>query len=125
MPAGGAGYPKSRRLLRAREFRAVLERARRLRSAGFTVSYADNGLGYPRLGVTVSRRVASRATARNRIKRIAREAFRAFQDRLPAADIVVLAAKPAAEDGNQALRRDLDQLFERMGSGYACARTGR
>jgi ribonuclease P protein component len=91
----------------------------------FTAAVAANGLGHPRLGVTVSRRVSLRATVRNRIKRVAREEFRALQQQLPAADIVLLAGKAAAETDAPALHLDLEQLFGRIRREYATAHPGR
>lgn len=48
-----------------------------------------NGLGQPRLGVVVPKRMVRLAVRRNAIKRWAREAFRRRQQRLPASDIIV------------------------------------
>jgi len=55
----------------------------------FVFSFVNNGLGYPRLGVGVSKRVTSSAVRRNHIKRINRECFRNRQTVLGGVDIVV------------------------------------
>jgi RNase P protein component len=47
------------------------------------------------------------------------------QHQLPAADIVLLAAKAAAEAGAPALRAELEQLFRRIGHAYANPGPGR
>jgi len=60
----------------------------------FSVHARVNGLDHGRLGVTVSRRVSSRAVDRNRIKRKIREAFRHDPIRLCGIDLVVIA-RPA------------------------------
>ncbi len=53
-----------------------------------------NGLGHPRLGLAISRKVSPRATDRNRLKRMLRECFRTHQQALPPLDLVVVG-RPA------------------------------
>jgi ribonuclease P protein component len=91
----------------------------------FTAAVVPNDLDHARIGITVSRRAAPRATARNRLKRIAREAFRARQNRLPTADIVLIAAPAASAAGSAGLRRDLDQLMDRIARDLESAHPGR
>lgn len=52
-----------------------------------------NGLGYPRLGMAISKKTVKHAVYRNRLKRIVREGFRRNSPRLKNLDIVVLARK--------------------------------
>jgi ribonuclease P protein component len=58
--------------------------------------------------------VAKRAVDRNRLKRLAREAFRRRVS-LAANDYVVLARQAAKDAGNATLRESLEQLFNRAG----------
>ena len=82
--------PKSRHLRSPREFSAVYD-AKVRESRGPLMAYAlPNQLGYPRLGMSVSRKVGN-AVRRNRIRRQLREAFRLMQHDLPAGyDFVVV-----------------------------------
>jgi ribonuclease P protein component len=86
--------PKRMRLRNARQFRAVYG-ARVSRHAGPLLVFArPNDLGYSRLGLSVPRRVGT-AVARNRVKRLLREAFRLHQHDLPASyDLVVNVRGP-------------------------------
>lgn len=105
-------FPKSRRLLKAAEFDRVFKR-RRSQSDGLMVVYAcENEVGYPRLGLVVSRKYG-RAVTRNQWKRRLREAFRLAQRELPASvDLVVLPRAGAVPEMTH-LQRSLLSLARR------------
>lgn len=67
-----------------------------------------------RLGLAISRKHARRAVDRNRIKRIAREAFRVRRQQLPPVDIIVLSRAGVTEADRAALRSELDRLLENL-----------
>jgi ribonuclease P protein component len=99
--------PKAARLLRRREFLKVQERGRRLHASGEVLVLAlDVGGARPRIGITVSSKVAN-AVGRNRVKRWVREAFRAVRAELPPVDLVVVARRGAPEMGLAGARRAL------------------
>ncbi len=81
-----------------------MEAGRRWQDAFFSIYATPNRLDYARLGLIVGRRVSSKATVRNRIKRCVRESFRQEQARLGGCDIVV-AARPAATRAEAAMLR--------------------
>ena len=83
-------FPKIRRLSGAKQFAEVF--ARRISAANklIVVYAAPNGLPYSRLGLSVGKKLGT-AVARNRIKRLFREAFRLEATTLPAGyDLVVV-----------------------------------
>ncbi|CAK0761163.1 RNase P protein component [Gammaproteobacteria bacterium] len=99
----GAEFPQTLRLLRASQFERVFAQARKVSGSGLTVLARGNDLSHPRLGLVVSKRSARAAVARNRIKRLAREAFRHLQDRLGGVDLIVLSRPGLTERDNPTL----------------------
>ena len=66
---------RKERLTNQLEFRQVLFRGTRLICTGFEIRVRDNTLEYPRLGISISRKLGN-APRRNSIKRKIREWFR-------------------------------------------------
>ncbi|HVT29412.1 MAG TPA: ribonuclease P protein component [Lacipirellulaceae bacterium] len=95
-------FSKRVRLLRASDFERVFAARNSASDRWISLHGAANELGYPRLGLAVSRRVGG-AVQRNRWKRLVREAFRLTQHSLPPIDLVCV---PRA-----AVPPDLDQLI--------------
>ncbi len=98
--------PKAARLRRRREYLAVQERGVRLYSGELLVLLGDAAMDRPRIGITVSSKVAN-AVGRNRVKRWVREAFREIQPELPPVDLVVIARSGALALGLPGARRAL------------------
>jgi ribonuclease P protein component len=106
--SGTGSFPRRARLTAQAEFRQVFQEAIRSSDGSLTVLARPNDLGYPRLGLAISRRYAKGAVARNRIKRVARESFRLNQDRLGGLDIVVLAREGVDRKTLASLRAALE-----------------
>ncbi len=105
--------PKAARLRRRREFLAVQERGARLCSGELLVLQGDAVVSRPRIGITVSSKVAN-AVGRNRVKRWVREAFREIQAELPPVDLVVIARAGALDAGLDGARRALATACDRL-----------
>ncbi len=115
--------PPSRLLQHDLEYQAVYGARMKKAKGGVAVFVMPNGRAYHRLGLAVSKRGES-APARNRVKRVIREAFRHEQHELPRLsaadggfDIVVSAG--AASSGTLTLEAARGLLRELVG--LACA----
>ena len=73
---------------------------------------APNDLPYPRLGLSVSRKVG-KAVVRNRWKRLIREAYRLSRERLPAGVDLVVVPRPTARAKLKSLLESLPRLADR------------
>ena len=108
------GFPPRLRLRRTADYRRVQRRGRRHHSELFVTVYAANGLGHPRFGLTVSRKVGN-AVTRNQVKRWLREAIRrhpAAHDRsLAGTDVVFIARSRAAGVGFAAVQVAVADAF--------------
>jgi len=110
-------FRRRQRLLKGADFRRVFQQSDPPRSSDAYLTLLarpDNGLDQPRLGLAIGRKVTLLAVGRNRIKRLARESFRAEQDRLPPVDVVVLARPAAAAADNATLWASLTRNWKRL-----------
>ena len=109
-------FGKAARILRRRDFLAVQQRGERLCSGKLVVLALQAGGSAPRVGITVSGKVAN-AVIRNRIKRQVREAFRSVAADLPPVDLVVIARSGAQAVGMAGARAALSAARDRLSRG--------
>lgn len=107
-------FPPASRLRTPAEFKAVFSSGRKSSDTHFVILARPNGTPCPRLGFAIARSRIPRATARNRVKRVVREYFRAHQAALGGVDIVVMAHPRAAAGEARALRDSLEKHWKRM-----------
>ncbi|MDX1609595.1 MAG: ribonuclease P protein component [Halofilum sp. (in: g-proteobacteria)] len=122
-----ASFPRSARLVRPDDFRRVFAQPIRFGDRYLTVLARPNDVGAARLGLAVSRRRIGSAVRRNLFKRIVRERFRHWRDRLGGHDLVVMPKPAAAEAPRAQLRASIDRqwgLLERRSAGGRDPRPG-
>lgn len=111
--AGSLTFPKKARLLKKREFQALLKGEQWVGSA-LIFGYRRGKNLSPRLGITVSRKFG-KAHLRNRFKRVVREAFRHTSPELPRdVEIHILPRHKGHWMSAQAARDDFAALEHRL-----------
>ena len=113
-----AGFPKSVRILRSKDFRRVYDHGTRYAGPYFTAFYVrlpESAEG-PKIGFTTPRGLGG-SVVRNRIKRRVREAVRLRLDRLnPQWEIVFNPRRLAMDSPFIELTREVEKLFLRCNS---------
>ena len=75
-------FKKTKKLTTNTQFKAVLSHKCCVRHNLYRLYASPNNLSHPRLGISISKK-AGNAVKRNRLKRLAREAFRLSQHEIP------------------------------------------
>jgi len=121
-PARGARLQPRERLLSGADYRRVLRRGFRVDGPLLSLVACDNDLGYDRLGLAASRKLGG-AVARNRAKRLLREAFRRHKRRLArGADLVALPRPTLVARSQDDVDREYTDLLRRL-AGKRAARS--
>ena len=104
---------RQQRIRSGLDFRRAYARRGTVSDDTIVVVGCENGLAHPRLGLSVSRKVGG-AVARNRWKRLIREAFRISQSRLPEGIDLVVIPRVGVEPELAALLQSLPLLAGRV-----------
>jgi len=107
-------FSRAQRVRASGKFRELVRTGRKSQDRLFSVHARANGLDHGRLGITVSRRVSSRAVDRNRIKRKIREAFRQDPVRLCGVDLIVIARPAVLDAGAPEMLRSLHEHWSAL-----------
>ena len=105
---------RSERLLHSEDYRRTIANRCRSDDQLFTVYWAKQKTRDARLGITVSRRVSTKAVRRNRLKRRVRESFRYHKQPLAGLDLVVIARQEANKIGRLQVDQSLLSHWRRV-----------
>ena len=110
----GFAFPRSARLLTAADYACVFKKNQRF-SDRYWTSLVHTDKEIPsRLGLAVAKKRAKRAVDRNKIKRIARESFRAHQHQFIGLQLVVMNRDAATSESTSKLRQSMDSLCRKI-----------
>lgn len=101
------------RIFKASEYKEVFSLGQKKTSKYWSVVAKPRNLSRPRLGLSVSKKVARLAVERNRLKRVARETFRCSKTDLANLEFVVMSRKNT-KASNSALSIDLLTLLKKF-----------
>ncbi|ASJ76892.1 ribonuclease P protein component [Granulosicoccus antarcticus] len=110
-------FTRSARLLTAGDYSEVFKQNKRYSDNYWTILVRRDDLRSPRLGLAIAKKRAKRAVDRNKIKRVAREAFRYQQSTLAGLEMVVMNRDAATKASTADLRASIDALFLKMRAG--------
>jgi len=114
---GTEKFPRNNRLLNAKQFSRVFDKANKIHNKAFTLLVRKNDLGYARLGLVIAKKNVKQAHRRNYIKRQLREYFRQRVIIFGDHDLVLLTRRDIASLTKTdiiAYRNKLFQRFERQ-----------
>lgn len=103
-------FTKSERLLTPSDFQHVFSKAEKFGNRHWTFIVRPNGGHSARMGLAIAKKVLAKAVWRNRIKRLAREAFRTHKKALNGYDIVVLSRHGVQQVDNATLTQSFEHL---------------
>ena len=110
-----ASFPKGKRLLNAKDYSRVFDKAEAKASHKYLLLLArqNNGPGH-RLGLVIAKKNVRLAVQRNRIKRLAREFFRQLPGSDTSIDVVLLTRRGIDQLDNAELSTILQQQWQKL-----------
>lgn len=115
-------FPKRYRLLESYDFKAVFDAPiKKIHTAHLLAFIAKGSADSSRLGLAITKKKLKHAVARNRIKRLTREAFRQQRSQFETIDIVVIVK--ASYDKSFDIGQEVDELFSKIHQKFGQSKT--
>ena len=103
-----------RSLSRKQDFESVFREGVSAATSHLVLYARTNGLGFDRLGLSVSRKIGT-AVTRNRVKRLLREAMRILPvPRAGTHDFILIARKPAPDGTRDIFMHDIEKCLQEI-----------
>jgi ribonuclease P protein component len=104
--------PKNNRLKKEKDFERVLKSGKSTREGNLLLREADNNEGRMRFGISISKKVSSKASSRNKIKRQISSLLKSVPGRTENGKDVLLIALPGLEKKDfLAIKENLEKIF--------------
>lgn len=107
-------FQRELRLLSAKDYSHVFDKAFKINNKAFTLLARENNLNRPRLGLVIAKKNLKFAHQRNLVKRLLREKFRLQQSILPSFDLVVLTRREITVLSKAEVIKLQNDLFNRF-----------
>ena len=113
-------FPKKERLTRGFQFKNVYQQGRTYKGRYLILVVLKNGFGANRVGISVAKSLIKKASQRNRLARIFKEAYRYNKDKATKGyDIVLRAGQSCLKQGGrlnpQIIEKELLVLLKKAG----------
>src|SRR5436190_21971861 len=107
-------FSREYRLRGKHDFQSVFAKPKKLTNKYLLALHIPNQKTHARLGIIIAKRHVKLAVDRNHLRRIIRESFRHHKQALKGLDIVILMRSKWSPLNNQALRDDVDYLWQKF-----------
>jgi len=109
-----AKFPSELKLLKTDEFSSVFSFRKRIVAPTLVLHYQPNQLGFPRMGLVVSKKVARLSVNRNYMRRVLRELFRTNKSNFNGIDFIIRPQKSFCAKNYNEIVQEFDMLVGKL-----------
>ena len=111
---GNLGFPRRARIIKTDDFSSVFNFRKRISGHFLVIHYQQNQLGWPRLGLAVTKKTTRLSVDRNYMKRVLRELFRGQQECIKSLDLIVRVQKTFDSADFPAVEKEFAELLAKL-----------